>query len=505
MTTSRARSPEDPSARRAWTVRIRVLTTMLTFMAIGLAATGVLTYVVQFRVLEDRVTGELNQEISELSQVADTREEDGAFAHTSVDSLLATATISAVPSDNESVLALIDDEPRYKPQVQDFDLSTYPHVVEAVIAAHEQGRTVPLTVEIEGREVRMLVASVNVAGDQSQGIFVVANDISTLRRDLWRSAATFTLLSVAAMLVAGWVGYLVIGRLLRPLENLRAATEEITVEDLNYRVPVPEEKDDIAALAENFNRMLERIQNGFSEQRRFMSDVGHELRTPLTIVSGTLEMTDPDDPQEVRESRDIAMDELDRMSRIVGDLSELAASARPHYVTPAPLDMAPFARSVFARIERIAERDWILEDAVDVVADADEQRLTQAVVQLAANAVRYSEEGTRIRFGVTRVLGAAGPEIHVSVADEGMGIAPEDQRRIFERFTRVDPARTGGSGLGLPIVLAIAEGHGGVVRLLSAPGRGSTFTLVFPQFTMDNESGAGDDPPEAPATTGRKS
>src|SRR5699024_3682663 len=107
------------------------------------------------------------------------------------------------------------------------------------------------------------------------------------------------------------------------------------------------------------------------------------------------------------------------------------------YVKPRPLDLAAFTRSAFARIEHIAPREWILARSVDVVADADEQRLTQAVVQLAANAVRYSEEGSRIRFGVDRVLGPEGPEIHVSVQDEGIGIEPEDQRRIFERFTRV--------------------------------------------------------------------
>src|SRR5699024_1042398 len=138
---------------------------------------------------------------------------------------------------------------------------------------------------------------------------------------------------------------------------------------------------------------------------------------------------------------EIATDELDRMGRVVGDLSELAASARPDYVRPAPLQMQQFARSAVARIERIAERDWVLLRAADVVADADEQRLTQAVVQLAANAVRYSDEGSRIGLSVDQVLGPDGPEIHVGVQDEGVGIAEDDQHRIFERFTRADGAR----------------------------------------------------------------
>ena len=487
---------------RGWTVRIRVLTVMMAFMAVGLAVTGILTYAAQFRALEQRINAELWQEHSELILIAEATDDSGARVHTTVESVLLQATESAAPSDYESVITFLDDQPLYQPQAQDFamlptDSPDSPQVREELLAAHQPQKSVIVPLEAHGRELQVLIASVNVEGDQAQGVFVVANDIGAQRRDLWQSVLTFAGLSVITLLIAGWVGYVVTGRLLRPLEDLRSATEQITVEDLEYRVPVPDERDDIAALAQNFNRMLARIQAGFSEQRRFMSDVGHELRTPLTIVRGTLETTDVDDVEDVRESHGIAIEELDRMGRVVGDLSELAASARPDYVKPRPLDLAAFTRSAFARIEHIAPREWLLERSIDVVADADEQRLTQAVVQLAANAVRYSEEGSRIRFGVDRVLGPEGPEIHVSVQDEGIGIEPEDQRRIFERFTRVDGSRGSGTGLGLPIVLAIAEGHDGVVRLLSQPGRGSTFTIVFPQFASADRGGTDDDEPAA--------
>lgn len=490
---------DRPSLReRIWprsrTVRTRVLTVMLAFMAAGLAITGLLTYAAQFRALDHRVEAELWQEYSELELIAGDRGPDGDSGHETVDSLLLAATDSAAPSDNESVITFVDGEKRYQPRVQDFallpdDSAESLRVKDAILAEHRPGRSRIVEMEAHGRQLQMLVASVTVAGDDSEGVFVVASDIGTQRRDLWQSAGVFTGLSLATLLVAGWVGYVVIGRLLRPLQDLRAATGQITVADLEYRVPVPGGGDDISALARNFNHMLGRIQGGVAEQRRFMSDVGHELRTPLTIVRGTLEMTDADDPSDVRESHDIAMEELDRMGRVVGDLSELAASARPDFVRRAPLDLAAFARSAFARISHIAERNWVFERAADVVADADEQRLTQAVVQLAANAVRYSDEGSTIRFSADRVLGADGPEIHVTVQDEGVGIAPEDQRRIFERFARVDDSRGNGSGLGLPIVLAIVEGHGGVVRLLSAPGKGSTFTIAFPQH-VDGGQGA---------------
>ncbi|WP_010550833.1 ATP-binding protein [Brachybacterium paraconglomeratum] len=508
--TSRGSSrPRIRRSPRRWTVRTRVLSTLLAFIAGGLAVTGVLTFAAQFRALDQRVEAELWQEHSELSLIANSTDAEGETIHTTVDSVLVNATDSAAPSDHESVIALIDGEPRYQPRQQDFALLPEPpedasHAEAAAVTAESEmvlaeildaqvpDRTVIVPMEAHGRDLRVLIASVSVAGDEQQGVFVVANDIGAQRRELWQSVALFSGMSVLVLLLAGWVGYVVTGRLLRPLVDLRGATEQVTVTDLEHRVQVPDGGDDISALAQNFNRMLERIQEGFAEQRRFMSDVGHELRTPLTIVRGTLETTDVQDPDDVAESHEIAMEELDRMGRVVGDLSELAASSRPDYVTLRPVDLASFVRSAFARIEHIGEREWILERTADVVAEADEQRLTQAVVQLAANAVRYSDDGTRIWFGVDQVLGPEGPEIHVSVRDEGVGIAEEDQQRVFERFTRAEGARGAGSGLGLPIVQAIAEGHAGAVRLLSRLGRGSTFTIVFPQFSAEAPRAVGE-------------
>lgn len=521
MAEERLRDRAAGGTPRGWSVRIRVLTTVLAFMTVGLAVTGVLTYAAQFRALDQRIDAELWQEFDELELLAVATEEDGSPVHTTVDSVLVHATDSAAPSDYESVITLLDGTPKYQPRQQKFGLLPRPakdataeeaaqidaesdRVLHEILAVHEPGSALIVSMEAQGRDLRVLVASVTVEGDPTEGVFVVASDIGAQQRSLWQSVLTFAVLSVLTLLVAGWVGYAIIGRLLRPLEDLRAATEQITVDDLEYRVPVPEERDDISALARNFNRMLSRIQAGFAEQRRFMSDVGHELRTPLTIVRGTLETTDVEDPADVTEAHEIAVEELERMGRVVGDLSELAASSRPDYVRPRPVELAGLTRSAFARLEHIADRDWILSRSEDVVADVDEQRLTQAVVQLAANAVRFSDEGSRIWFGVAQVLGPDGPEIHFSVRDEGMGIAEEDQRRIFERFIRAEGARGSGSGLGLPIVLAIAEGHGGTVRLLSSPGHGSTFTIVLPQFSAREPAADGDGHAASSGHTGER-
>ncbi|MEE1650099.1 HAMP domain-containing sensor histidine kinase [Brachybacterium sp. J144] len=502
-----------PLSARGWSVRTRVLSTVVLFMAMGLAVTGVLTYAAQFRVLEERLQSELEQELSELELIAKDTDEDGEYEHESVDEVLRAATTSAVPSDNETVLALIDGVPAYKPFQQDFELvgegvPGSAEMLAEIERLHVPGRTVTTTVQHEGRDLRMLIASVRVAGDDAEGIFVVAADVGPPQAELWRSVATFTVMSLLALLVAAVLAYLVTGRMLRPLESLREATEQITVDDLERRVPVPEGRDDIAALARNFNRMLARIQAGFVEQRRFMSDVGHELRTPLTIVRGTLETTDPGDPADVREAHEIAIDELDRMGRVVGDLSELAASSRPDFVRPRRTDLGDAVRSAFSRLPHIGEREWVLERTPEGTVLLDQQRLTQALVQLAANAVRYSEPGTRIAVIADRVAGPAGPELHVAVRDQGIGIAAADQERIFERFTRVEGAPGSGSGLGLPIVRAIAEGHDGEVRVESTLGEGSTFTLVLPWRTpadgdTGDESAVSEGPTERPGGSSR--
>src|SRR5699024_1693349 len=291
-----ARERTSAASGRGWTVRMRVLTTMLAFMAVGLALTGVLTYVAQFRALDHRVTSELWQEYDELALIAAATDDSGAPVHTTVDSVLVDATDSVAPWDYESVITFLNGQRAYQPRSQDYDLVQpdppgHERIQQELLDAHRPGEAViiPLPaapdrarvrqglrdarrpgeaaripLQAYARELWVLVASVRVSGDESEGVFVVANDVGAQRSALWQSVTVYAGLSAAALLIAGWVGYVVTGQLLRPLEDLRSATEQITVDDLEYRVPVPEERDDISALAQNFNRMLERIQAGFA-------------------------------------------------------------------------------------------------------------------------------------------------------------------------------------------------------------------------------------------------
>lgn len=222
------------------------------------------------------------------------------------------------------------------------------------------------------------------------------------------------------------------------------------------------------------NGMLERPEQAFETQRQFIDDVGHELRTPLTIVQGHLEQLD-DDPRQRAESVRLVLDEVERMGRLVGDLLVLARSERPDFLDWGTADLAELTEGMYAKVRALADRRWVLDGVGEGSIVVDQQRLTQAVMQLAANAVRHTEAGDVIAIG--SAMDDRG--MRIWVRDTGSGIDPEERDRIFERF-RQGARSIVGSGLGLSIVRAIATAHGGRVELRSRPGGGAAFTLVLP-------------------------
>ena len=281
------------------------------------------------------------------------------------------------------------------------------------------------------------------------------------------------------LLLAARGARVVAGRVLRPVRDVAATAHGITETDLSRRIPVdgrpPDELTDLAAAV---NEMLDRLEAGSAAQRRFLDDAGHELRTPITIVRGHLEVLDPADPADVRETVALVDDELDRMNRIVSDLLLLARAEQPQFVRPQPVDVAALTAEVFDKVRRLGDRNWVLETAADVDAELDTQRITQALVALADNAVRYTVLGDRISLGSQ----LSGGELRFWVSDTGPGVPEEEQARVFERFARgaSGARRSDGAGLGLSVVRAIAVAHGGRAVLDSVPGRGTTVSLVLP-------------------------
>jgi two-component system OmpR family sensor kinase len=214
----------------------------------------------------------------------------------------------------------------------------------------------------------------------------------------------------------------------------------------------------------------------FDAQRRLLDDVRHELKTPITIVRGHLEVMDPTDAEDVAAIRDLGIAELDRMTRLIGDIDLLASVDSDHF-TMTTVDVAALTQRVWELVSVIPDRRWSVEQTGAAMIRGDRDRLLQAWLQLADNASKYSPDGSSIEIG--SAVGASG--VQLWVRDHGPGIPPALRHRIFRRFDRGTGKRTvGGSGLGLAIVDTIAKSHGGHCSVTDTPGGGATFTLEIP-------------------------
>jgi signal transduction histidine kinase len=228
--------------------------------------------------------------------------------------------------------------------------------------------------------------------------------------------------------------------------------------------------------------MLDRLERAFDAQRHFLDDAGHELRTPLTIIRGHLEVL-PEHPVERQRTLELVLDEVKRMGRMVDDLILLAKSDEPDFLQLGPVDVAALTNELHAKASALGARTWRVDAVGRGMIVADRQRLTQAIVQLAQNAVEHTETGAEIGLGSEVSPGGA----RFWVRDTGSGVPSEDRERIFERFERGMNEDHEGAGLGLAIVTAIARAHGGRTELDGASGSGSTFSITVPTDQPERE------------------
>ncbi|GAB3665973.1 HAMP domain-containing sensor histidine kinase [Actinocorallia lasiicapitis] len=276
------------------------------------------------------------------------------------------------------------------------------------------------------------------------------------------------IVAVLTALVA-WLTHLMVGRTLGPIEAIRAQLSEISATDLSRRVPQPRGEDEIAQLARTANLTLDRLERAVSRQRQFASDASHELRTPIAGLRATLEEAAlyPDDT-DLRRTVGDALRDTDRLEAIVTDLLLLAR-----------LGTADAAREEFdlGALALAAGREGVTVEAEpDVIVDGVRMQIERLLANLLDNAERYG--APPILLEVRR----DGPDALLTVTDSGSGIPPADRDRIFERFTRLDSARSrgaGGTGLGLAIARDIALAHDGSLRVEESP-KGARFVLYLP-------------------------
>lgn len=467
---------------RTVSARARILLWLLIVMAVALAAVALATRSALLRDADHRINGLLAQETNEFANfVQQGFDPDTGQRFTDPNPLLKVFLERQYPDPDEELIGLIhnpaaDDGLDTKQQGRDHKMrrplvGDTTSLKDILDSGDNSG-----TLRRPDGDIRWAKVPIESAGGHPPAAFVVAVHPAGEREKATDVFHMLLAISGIALLLTTGIGWVVAGRILRPVRLVRTTAAQLTEQDLTQRIPV-EGRDDIAALAETFNAMLDRLERAFAAQREFVDDAGHELRTPITIVRGHLELMG-DDPAEREETVRIVMEELDRMSRIVEDLLLLAKAERPDFITPEPVQTGELTADVFVKARALGERDWQLAGAVDAEVMLDSQRITQAMVQLAQNAVQHTVMGQRVSIGSRDV----GDRIELYVADSGPGVQPQDAEVIFERFRR-GTARRGsratGAGLGLAIVKAIAEGHGGHVELRPTEGGGATFVLVL--------------------------
>ncbi len=324
-------------------------------------------------------------------------------------------------------------------------------------------------IKFESRVLGLLVAAHTVEGEQEEALETLGIVFRVIG-----------LLSIFVLILAWWLS----GRVLLPLRALAVTAHQIGESDLAARIPAVG-NGEIADLTRTFNEMMDRLESAFDTQRKFINDAGHELRTPITIVSGHLELMG-DDPAERAATIELVMDELDRMNRLVNDLILLAKSERLDFLQPEQVDIATLTEDLFSRAEALGDRYWRLATVGQGQISIDRQRIIQAMMNLAQNAVQHTDCGAEIAIGSNN----DGRWLRLWVKDSGEGIAVEEQEQIFLRFARSKRNRrkSDGSGLGLSIVKAIAEAHHGQVLLSSQLEQGATFTLLLPMRSRRRRS-----------------
>jgi heavy metal sensor kinase len=313
---------------------------------------------------------------------------------------------------------------------------------------------------------------------------VVASSLEGVDAAVHRVRSLILIGGPALLLVLATCGWVLARRALLPVARLTEHAQRIEVDRLEERVPVPRASDEIGRLAVTLNHMLHRLERGVQDKRRLVADASHELRTPLAAMRSELDVAlrygrlQPE-AVEVLES---AREEVERMGRTVEDLLTLARFDEGRLeLLPRPFALGPVIREVAAELGPIAadKQVTIVMDTDDSVVTADRERVRQVVTNLVDNAVRYSHPGGEVKVATWRRDGDVG----IRVEDAGVGIPSPALPRVFDRFFRVDRARTrtpGGSGLGLAIAQEIVAAHGGRVWAESDEGRGSRFTVALP-------------------------
>jgi len=379
---------------------------------------------------------------------------------------------------------------RKSDNLQNFQL---PISIRALKNASQGNITFETTKAFGKHPLRMVTVPV-IQGRRIINIVQVATSLEEVEEALKALLLILWITVPSVLAFASLGGLFLANKALKPVDEITKTARMITSRSLDQRIKLKKTRDEIGRLAETFNDMISRLGRSFKQIRQFSADASHELRTPLTILKGEIEvgLRKRRRPEEYRKILDSNLDEINHMTQIVDNLLFLSkADMGEIHLQKNRIDLTELVSEVGTQVQVIAMAKNIrlhISNDSGVAVIGDRFRLRELLLNLVDNGVKYTSEGGEMRISVERDNG----RVKLCVLDNGIGIAPEDQPHIFDRFFRVDKARSreaGGSGLGLSICKWIAEAHGGEISVESGVGKGSLFTVTLPLAPPDEGTG----------------
>lgn len=459
----------EPRRTRVRSIRARIVIGYVVLLAIALVATLVIVQSALASRFDRDIDQRLADEVEQLQRVIDEGDPDTGEAFVDAEVLFDTHLRRVLPADDDAFFTLVDGD--------GFRFSFDPPATllddqGLVDGFADVASSTFRTVQTEAGTARLLIVPLQL--EQNTGMFVAAAFTDGARKELNDVVRVLALVATVVILATALVATALASRLTRPIRRLTEVARSVTDADLSARIPEGIDVDDeLAELSDTFNGMMARLESGFAAQRRFVDDAAHELRTPITIIQGHLDVLG-DDPIERRETVAVLNDELARMNRYVDDLLVLAQAEQPDFLQCHEVDLDDLLDSVMGKVVRLGDRWWVIDSRAKGSAVVDDQRITQALLNLSQNAVSHTEIGNEIGVGVDATDG----RVRFTVRDTGEGVDPALAGDLFERHIRGASSRSGGGiGIGLSIVDAIAVAHRGRVSVESEPGRGATFTI----------------------------
>jgi heavy metal sensor kinase len=331
----------------------------------------------------------------------------------------------------------------------------------------------------ETGRLRVLTEPIVVGGTRI-GTFRVADPLTSVDQALESLRNRFIAVGLGALILSVIIAIWLANLISRPLRRMAAVASAVDSGDLSHRIDYRGD-DEVGVLAEAFNHMLDRLEEGFRLQRDFVSDASHELRSPLTVLRGRIEQLadHAGDRETVAAEADELMREVRRMERLTDDMLTLAKAERGGLVQRRRVPIDDFVEDLRRDLPLLGPRHYSVESSVHGDLEADPDRLAQVLRNMVTNAVRHTAADGHIDISIRSENGSA----VFAVSDDGTGIEPDQLGRIFDRFHRTDEGRSraeGGSGLGLAIARAIVEAHGGTIAAESPPGAGATIRFSIP-------------------------